>query len=195
MIRSLVALFLTIFLLSSQPHAAPASVQALLFPQNHCTAFSIAPHKWMTAGHCGSLGLTTDATILDEPAWVIFLNNENDLAIFESEAEAPALKLAKNEPRVGDIVSITGFPLEIGRVTTTGRIAALHRPIWHPILKGWMTSDILDITTAPGNSGSPVQNTHGDVVGVLWGGVQSHPLSISVPWSVLREVTRSFWAN
>lgn len=201
MFRKLTALVLVTFLaLPACALAEPTvnSVQALQSDgDTFCSAFSIneAEGLWMSAGHCGAHALDPDTkhvTIMGYPAYVVFMGfPAADIAVFQTEAHAPAVKLAKSAPKVGDAIYIVGYPYGITRTTTKGFIAAINIPIQHPSTDYYMTSDILDITTAGGNSGSPVFNAKGELVGVLWGGFTSSSHSLSVPWG---SVVRATWA-
>ena len=161
------------------------SVQALQYQdQTFCTVFSIneAEGLWASAAHCAESAITKESTILGKPAYVIFMGYPSaDIAVFQSEARVPAMKLSEASPKVGDDVVIVGYPYGITRTRTKGTVGARQVAFIHPTTAYAMLSDILDITVAGGNSGSPVLNKDGEVVGLLWGafGESSHAISVS----------------
>jgi TPR repeat protein len=102
-------------------------------------------------------------------ARVLVADNANDLAVVSIESKPPALAyFASSESlRQGDEVAVFGFPLEgylaaSGNITT-GVVAALSGP--------GNNSSLIQITAPvqPGNSGGPVLNKKGLVVGVVVG--------------------------
>lgn len=178
--------------------STPASVQALQRDgQTFCTAFSIneAEGYWATAAHCAAYVVEEDfdATIMGQGAWIVSISFPSaDVAVFQSSAHAPAFHLAKAALNVGDPLSIIGYPYGITRTQTFGRMAARNIPIQHPSTNYYMTSDILDITTAGGNSGSPVLNAKGELIGVLWGGFTESPHSLAAPLESTRRALAGF---
>jgi S1-C subfamily serine protease len=104
-----------------------------------------------------------------------------DVAVFQTEATAPAFYLANVAPQVGDPLTVVGFAYGITRMITHGFMAARRIPIIHPSTEYYMTSDILDVTTSGGNSGSPVLDKNGYVINILWGGFtdSAHSLGVS----------------
>lgn len=167
-----------------------------------CTVFSInqGEGNWGTAGHCAQYAWeifqTTGelVTIDGKPAYVAYIDPLYDIAVFQSGASAPALKMAKETHKIGDFVEIIGYPYGLTKVITRGSVGARNIPILHPTYNIHMRSDILDVTVAGGNSGSPVFNKKGDVVGVLWGSFTSSPHSLSVPLEALkRAMIARFW--
>lgn len=206
MFRTLLAVALAALLVVTHIPAAFArplpSVQPI---QNQgrtfCTVFSIDEERGLfgSAGHCAIYVLANNldgkVTILGQPATVEMLGLIYDVSVFHADVHLPALKLAKKSVKVCDpkdfaqceTISIQGFPYGLPKlITVTGHMAARLVPIVHPSYGIVMESDILDITTAGGNSGSPVLNARGEVIGILWGGFTSSPHSLSIPLESLR---------
>jgi serine protease Do len=182
----------------SAPRDLTESVQALQSNgQTFCTAFSINEEEghWGTAAHCAAhvLEKGLEVTIKGQPAWIVSISfPAADVAVFQSEFKAPAFQLASKNSEVGDDVYIIGYPYGITRTLTKGFLAAKSIPIQHPSTGYYMASDILDITTAGGNSGSPVFNAKGQVIGVLWGGFIDSPHSLAVPLDATRRAFQGF---
>lgn len=199
--RKITALLLSaLLILPACGYAEPihASVQPLQSDgRTFCTAFSINELEghWGTAAHCATHVISEglEVTIGGLPAWVVSISFPSaDVAVFQSEFKAPAFKLADKNPEVGDALYIIGYPYGITRTLTHGFLAAKSIPIKHPSTGYYMASDILDITVAGGNSGSPVFNEKGQVVGVLWGGFTSSPHALSVPLDATRRAFQGF---
>lgn len=211
MVRSVLALLLAACIaLAPIPTAAKSldSVQAIQHQgRTFCTVFSINEDLgyFASAGHCAIAVLERgydNITILGQPATIVMVARTFDVAVFQADVHVPALKLADRSvepcnpkrPELCEIVSIQGFPYGLPRlITVTGHVAARRVPILHPSYNRIMYSDILDITTAGGNSGSPVMNSHGEVIGILWGGFVDSPHSLSVPLESVREVMLGYF--
>ena len=175
------------------------SVQAL---QQHgetfCTAFSINERigMWVTAAHCASqiqLEPFGTSTIMGKGVWVIAIGMPtSDTAVIQSGAHAPALHLSRRAIQVDDEITVIGYPYGLARIVTRGTVGAVSIPVIHPDTDYFMTSDVLVITVAPGNSGSPVLNTNGDVVGLLWGSFRGTAHCLSIPLEALTRVIATF---
>jgi S1-C subfamily serine protease len=146
----------------------------------------------VTAGHCLADALENHAEIdakdsigRSYPVAPVYFDALHDIAIFRGPSDRPAsdkLMLACRAPvNIGDTVSMTGYPLDFGKVTVTGKIAGL--PItWGP----WPDVYRVAMFAGPGNSGSPVMNDKGEVIGVLVGGNPQWPgMSMVVPIGVV----------
>lgn len=214
MVKSFLAVLLAAFIaLAPIPSAAARpldSVQAIQYQgRTFCTVFSIneAQGYFGSAGHCAfaviAKNLDGKVTILGKPATIEMVGLQYDVAVFKADIHnIPALALADKsvEPcspkTVKDcaFISIQGFPYGLPKlVTVTGHMAARAVPILHPSYDIYMDSDILDITTAGGNSGSPVMNDKGEVIGILWGGFVDSPHSLSVPLESVRAAMLGYF--
>lgn len=200
--RRLIACLLVFSLLTpALPiQAALNPVQGLQFKgATYCTVFSINERQglWATAAHCAVAAFEmeqeqrTGSTIDGKPATIIYVDTFTDVAVFHAAAYAPAFKLAKQVTEVGEKIVIIGYPYGITRTRTEGTMAARDIPINHPMYALPVISDILDITVAGGNSGSPVLNAKGEVVGILWGGFTQSAHAISVPLEAVRRAIGS----
>jgi S1-C subfamily serine protease len=94
-------------------------------------------------------------------------DERTDLAVVRAEAaELPALPLAGRRLRVGEVVVAIGNPLGFERSVSLGVVSALHRNLAAPrgeILEGLVQTDA---AVNPGNSGGPLLDAGGAVVGV-----------------------------
>ena len=203
------ALFAVVFLhdiWTSKPRG-PYPVQALLiegFDETaHGTGFYLGNHEVITAAH-----VTTDVADIKGRMWVVvdgkkllgrllYADLDMDVAIIQVAAYAALsanhLACGGTAPlAIGAEIEAVGYPLGIGLTHTWGRVAA-------PALRrGTNVTDrsvsfIADMTVAPGNSGGPVADMHGNIVGLadalavasIWIGASLIPLSYIVPSSVL----------
>ena len=203
------ALFAVAFLhdiRTSKPRG-PYPVQALLiegFDETaHGTGFYLGNHEVITAAH-----VTTDVADIKGRMWVIvggkkllgrllYADLDIDVAIIQvaTDAALSANHLACGGAApliIGAEIEAVGYPLGIGLTHTWGRVAA------PAMRRGTNATDrsvsfIADMTVAPGNSGGPVADMHGNIVGLadalavasLGIGASLIPLSYIVPSSVV----------
>lgn len=97
-------------------------------------------------------GLTYGGTIIDA-------SESNDLAVISVPRRLPVLDLVKRRPAIGEPVLVLGSPLGLGGTVTSG------------IVSSFRTGSGLDYLQfsapiSPGNSGGPVVNSEGEVIGV-----------------------------
>jgi S1-C subfamily serine protease len=158
--------------------------------EGECTGFVIpafVAQSIATAGHCAAAAEGKTVTAKDSlghtfQVSMVYVDKMHDLAIFAGAIKDPvaSAQLACDAPvNIGDQVSIIGYPLDFGRVTTIGTVAAPPGP-W----RYWPEVYRLNIFAGPGNSGSPVFNKAGKVIAVLVGGNPDWPgMSMAVPIS------------
>ena len=132
------------------------------------------------------------------PARIVGVDPSTDLALLRIDAQARALTplpLGDSDAvRVGDAVVAIGNPFGLERTVTAGIVSALQREITAP--NGYTIDKVIQ-TDAPinqGNSGGPLLNARGEVIGVNSqiepGNVGTGNLGIgfAVPSATLREV-------
>jgi serine protease DegQ len=98
---------------------------------------------------------------------------ENDLAVLQPRHlpdEQPAATLASSATlRPGDEVVATGFPFGIGPSVTAGVVSGLKRTFVDPNNQKTKLMNLIQFDAAvnPGNSGGPLVNRNGEVVGIV----------------------------
>jgi S1-C subfamily serine protease len=110
-------------------------------------------------------GLESDATI-------IALKPENDLAVLQAKTIpddlAAATLRSTRDLAVGDHVVAVGFPFGIGPSVSAGVVSGLGREFSSPEGQRVLTNLIqFDAAANPGNSGGPLVNADGEVVGIV----------------------------
>lgn len=107
---------------------------------------------------------------------------DTDLALLSVDAmHLAALKPASVSPRVGELVFAFGHPMGQRNTVTLGIVSALvsaqnQRGAPLPVIRS-------DVPLAPGNSGGPLVNANGEIVGInamIVGGDQSVSIAASV---------------
>jgi S1-C subfamily serine protease len=101
---------------------------------------------------------------------------QDDLAVIKAKKTPdeikPATLASTRDLNPGDVVVATGFPFGIGPSVSSGVVAGLKREFDDPDRKpedgGKMTNLIqFDAAVNPGNSGGPLVNRDGEVVGIV----------------------------
>ena len=112
-------------------------------------------------------GSKSDATMVNSQP-------QNDLAVIKAKVQPddlkPATLASTKDLYPGDTVVATGFPFGIGPSVSSGVVAGLKRAFEDPTdkTKPKMTNLIqFDAAVNPGNSGGPLVNRDGEVVGIV----------------------------
>lgn len=121
---------------------------------------------------------------------VIATSKVHDLCIIEGSNRLSSISLSSN-PEIGDTVAIVGHPMLTPLQISRGEINGFTPGMTLPFL---MELDILPLipvywTSAasyPGNSGSPVIDFFGNVVGILFAGAEDH-INMIIPVSSLKK--------
>ncbi len=111
-------------------------------------------------------GSTSDAV-------VVSVQPENDLAVIRAKHTPnelkPATLASTRDLNPGDMVTAVGFPFGIGPSVSSGVVSGLKREfVDEESKKGKLTNLIqFDAAVNPGNSGGPLVNRDGEVVGIV----------------------------
>lgn len=112
--------------------------------------------------------MTHDGT--SYPASIVGFESENDVAVLKIEAEnlSPVTIGNSDSMKVGDVVYAVGNPLgELEFSMSTGHVSAKDRQIGESNGADAINMFQLDAAVNSGNSGGPVYNDQGEVVGVV----------------------------
>lgn len=130
------------------------------------TGFYIAPTTLVTAAHviegCSAVGMA-DGTALE----ILAADSSLDVAVLGGATDTGAwLKLSALEvPKLGETVTTLGYPystsLEQGLTVTSGNVSALRG------VDGSSNRVMITAPVQPGNSGGPLLNKKGAVIGVV----------------------------
>ena len=100
------------------------------------------------------------------------IDKMNDLVVLEGPSKKQSLSISPNSPALGEEIYVAGFPLYSdlkGLNFTSGNVSAL---------KGFGEASSQFQYTAPsqpGNSGGPILNKYGSVIGIVVAGFKSDP--------------------
>jgi S1-C subfamily serine protease len=121
----------------------------------------------VTGGAFWKVSIGADKTLLD--AQLIGVSECSDLALLKVSGTYPALSFSKTDPTVGEQIYVAGHPNGDPYTLTNGIVAKPPAPddtSWASV-----KSEIqITAQTYPGNSGSPVIDAAGEVVGVQYSG-------------------------
>lgn len=127
-------------------------------------------------------------------AHVLRVNDDCDLAILKADQSGPydALNLGDSDALIEtDDVIAFGFPFgeglsaegqNPGITVSRGHVTSLRKE------KGELVQLQLDASLNPGNSGGPIVDSNGDVVGVVSGGIPGAALNFATPSSKLKAM-------
>ena len=132
------------------------------------------------------------------PLKVIGINKKLDVALLAAKktkhlASVPSITMAQQAPLPGHWVAAIGHPYQMSYSLSTGAVSALHR---NDVLEDWKGSYPgfiqTDLTLNPGNSGGPLVNLRGEMLGLntaILGSGQG--LSFALPLSRLLPVVKA----
>ena len=103
-------------------------------------------------------------------ATVMWSNAAYDLALLKMDEDLPSARLDCRTAQPGEVITAPGNPLGVEFITAYGKIAGSARQ-----LGPWKSVLVTDITTVMGQSGGPVFDENGNVIGITVG-VMTAPL-------------------
>jgi serine protease Do len=145
---------------------APSVVAVGDAKQTLGSGFAVAETLVITAAHAVQ-GLATGAVVTSakgrHAARIVGMRAEDDVALLEVSGSLPVLNLATTLPRVGEWIIVVGNPFGAGTTVTAGIVSAAPGAIAAtPELARRIQ---INAAVNPGNSGGPVCNLRGEVVG------------------------------
>jgi membrane-associated protease RseP (regulator of RpoE activity) len=114
-----------------------------------------------------------------------------DLALLKTEMAVPYVFSFSSEdtPALGSRVSAIGSPGGLTKTLTSGTVSAYARSI-QPMAGSLQ----IDVPINPGNSGGPLLDAEGEVIGVIFAGVESFEgINFAIPGSYVRRITASLF--
>jgi S1-C subfamily serine protease len=130
------------------------------------SGFAVAPDLVVTAAHVAT-AIGADAVVTSsagrQPARIVGTQQDDDIALLEIGKPLPVLPLAAQPSKVGEWIVVIGNPFGAGMVATVGIVSAAPGAIT-------ATAELsrrlqINASVNPGNSGGPVVNLAGEVVG------------------------------
>ncbi len=153
-----------------------------------CSGVHLGDGRFLTAAHCtwaGAVKVKTDKGDTADSE-VLWSSNLYDLALLYTKG----LSLQKaaidcHLAKVGDAVSTVGNPLGLAFIRTKGTVVSELQSGEIPIgdKEMWRERIVTDMTIAPGNSGGPLFDSLGRIVGVIVGMFPQFRFAIAVPSS------------
>ncbi len=147
----------------------------------------IVTNKHVCEGSDALLAINNNETSFHK---IIARSDRHDICILEPSNLLNTIRLG-NDPDVGDQIAIIGHPMLTPMQVSRGEINGFNRAIQLPFMHDLNLDRFLSIywTSAasyPGNSGSPVVDFYGNVVGILFAGMGDH-INMIVPVSAVKE--------
>lgn len=154
--------------------------------------FVVDPHSVVTCYHVVTAAASVTVAVAGDifDGTVEHTDKAHDLAVVrvKSAKKLKPLTLTDGEPKVTDDVAAIGHPLRYQHSVSTGIVSALGREIEMP---SGVTLTALIQHTAPisvGNSGGPLLNLAGDVVGMNTAyNSEGHSIAFAVSAKTIRE--------
>ena len=145
-----------------------------------CTGVVVAPYTVLTAMHC--LGDHLQAAGL--PAVPVFGDHSQDVLLLTAALTQPPIKLAKVDPVAGDVVASIGYGFGLAKpIIRTTVVSASKIGAGSPIPR-----ILTDAAVAPGQSGGPLVNLKGELVGLVQQTNEISALALGI--EQLRVVTK-----
>ncbi|PIE03914.1 MAG: hypothetical protein CSA76_07005, partial [Spirochaetales bacterium] len=127
------------------------------------------------------------------PAKVVGYDKDFDLALLKTEMEVPyVFSFAGSDvPSLGEKISAIGSPGGLARTLTTGTVSAFARSV-QPMAGSLQ----IDVPINPGNSGGPLLNDKGEVIGVVFAGVESYEgVNFAIPGTYVKQLVPALYGG
>lgn len=147
-------------------------------PVGVCTAFAISHNELLTAGHCVAEMIKGNHVEFNGARPILIkVDYTNDVAkLFLPNHGVKPLKVA-NHVKMGDEAYVVGCPMGSCGIITRGWVAESY--------KHWM---VISASSTGGNSGSPVLNSDGEVIGILVAGPTYGHISVCTPLRAIKSI-------
>lgn len=171
-----------------------------------CSGAHIGAGTILTAAHCIPPDQYADSTTYSivtadgrhYRVMVRWLDRAHDIAlVYATEeletgrpfmgSEMPMTRVVCHDQPVGTRVTVVGNPLGLSFIVTWGRVASRVIRDVGP----WAEVIVIDVTSGPGNSGGPVFDEMGQLIGVMVGGTVGAPFALAVPGSTVCRLLTS----
>lgn len=100
---------------------------------------------------------------------ILAVDPVHDLCLLEPNTSLPSFDLSENDIK-GELVRIIGFPRGLDKTLRKGRIFGQERGVMYWLGSHEVNYKLISTLAYGGNSGSPVVDKWGNLVGVLYGG-------------------------
>jgi len=159
--------------------------------KTHGSGFHLYNGYFITAGHVTGSNKNMwikNSTGQQQSAKVIWKSTQSDFSLMHVEAwdflSPPENKITCEEQTVGEQITITGYPADLGNVTTKGSILGIKEGK----IGNWNDPYIADINIFFGNSGGPAINSNNEIFGIAVGGLRGTSFSLLEPISKICDI-------
>lgn len=148
---------------------------------------AMAPDIAVTAWHVVYDAVRVTAVFADGEEWetvgLVDKDEQHDLALVKLKGKArPLVKLCPQAPRIGSRTYVIGAPRGFGFSIVDGLLSQIQDVDGFPQYQ-------VSCPFSTGNSGSPVVNDHGEVIGVAsWSKLRAQNVNFAVPSSLIHRL-------
>tara|TARA_R110000803_G_scaffold71209_5_gene134377 strand:- start:1057 stop:1722 length:666 start_codon:yes stop_codon:yes gene_type:complete len=179
---------------------APAKLFSIVRGERRIgTTFQLAYKGWQYTITNNHICKAYDEYIIvgEEALKILYKDPVHDICVIESSSVLPYLKIAERRLEPTDDVYVIGFPRGMNKTVRSGYLINYGFSVF-----GWLKNKltvqygVISATAYPGNSGSPILNSKGEVVGILFAGQRGiHTEALIVPLLYLTKALDRFNAQ